>query len=70
MARDYEKVLYYSKEDSRWLVEVPELAGCMADGHTPEEALKNADIIIDEWIQTAEELGREIPEPVGRYSFV
>ena len=70
MARDYERVIYFSKTDGRWLVEVPELAGCMADGRTPEEALKNADTIIDEWIETAEGLGREIPEPAGRFSFV
>lgn len=70
MAREYEKVIYFSKEDNRWLIEVPELPGCMADGCTPEEALLNADTVINEWIETALEMGREVPEPSGRYSFV
>lgn len=66
----YEKVVYFSSEDGKWLVEVPELPGCMSDGITPEEALKNADIVINEWIDTAKEMGRDIPVPAGRYTFV
>lgn len=65
----YERVLYWSKEDNCWVVVVPELAGCQADGETMEEALRNADVIIQEWIDTAVSLGRSIPEPIGRYAF-
>lgn len=62
----YERIIYWSNEDSKFIVEVPELSGCMADGQTAAEALENAEIIIDEWIETAQELGREVPEPKGR----
>ena len=62
----YSKMIYWSDDDNRFIVEVPELAGCMADGSTPEEALRNVSTIIAEWIETAEILGREIPEPIGR----
>lgn len=58
----YTKIIYWSDEDNKFIVEVPELAGCMADGNTPEEALLNSGIIISEWIETAELLGRDIPE--------
>ncbi|MDI9391538.1 MAG: type II toxin-antitoxin system HicB family antitoxin, partial [Synergistota bacterium] len=57
---------YWSKEDDAFIVEVPELPGCMADGKTYEEAIKNALIVIREWVETAKELGKEIPEPKGR----
>ncbi|MDQ3803421.1 MAG: type II toxin-antitoxin system HicB family antitoxin [Acidobacteriota bacterium] len=59
-------VIYWSAEDDAYVVEVPELAGCMADGRTYGEAVANAEVIIEEWIETARELGREIPEPVAR----
>ena len=59
----YEMIIWWSDEDKSFIVEVPELPGCMADGPTYEEALNNAMIIIDEWIETARELGRDIPEP-------
>ena len=62
----YGKVIYWSNDDNRFIVEVPELAGCMADGATPEEALRNVSRVISEWIETAELIGREIPEPAGR----
>ena len=65
----YERVLYWSQEDNCWIVEVPELAGCLADGSTIDEAMKNADVIIQEWIETAISLGRPVPEPAGRVSF-
>lgn len=61
----YERIIYWSKEDEKFIVVVPELPGCMADGTTPEEALKNSDIIIVELIETAKELGRKVPEPKG-----
>ena len=65
----YEKIIYWSDEDERFIVEVPELAGCMADGDTAEHALRNAEIIISEWIETAEALGREIPAPQGKLAY-
>ena len=65
----YEVIIYWSDEDETFVAEVPELPGCMADGSTREEALTNAQVIIKEWIKTAEELGRLIPEPKGRLIF-
>lgn len=62
----YEIILYWSKDDNAYIAEVPELAGCMADGQTAQEALQNVEQIIEEWIETASELGREVPEPRGR----
>lgn len=62
----YEIIVYWSKEDQAYVAEVPELPGCMADGVTYQEALANAEIVINEWVETARELGREIPEPRGR----
>ena len=62
----YEKIIYWSESDNKFIVEVPELAGCMSDGKTPQEALYNAGIIIQEWIETAISLGREIPRPAGK----
>lgn len=65
----YEIIIYWSEEDQTFIAEVPELAGCMADGETYQEALANAEVIIREWIETAKELGRTIPEPKGRLVF-
>lgn len=66
MSLKYEIILYWSEEDKAYIAEVPELAGCMADGETYEEALKNAEGIIAEWLETAKELNRSIPEPKKR----
>jgi len=65
----YEIVLYWSKEDQAFIAEVPELPGCAADGATYQEALANAEVVIREWIETARELGRSIPEPRGRLMY-
>ena len=65
----YEMIIYWSDEDQAYIVEVPELPGCMADGKTYEEAVKNAGKIIEEWIETAKELGRQIPQPKGRLMY-
>jgi predicted RNase H-like HicB family nuclease len=65
----YELIIYWSEDDERYLVEVPELPGCMADGITYEEAVQNAQQIILEWIETAENFGREIPQPKGRLAY-
>ena len=65
----YEIILFWSNEDNAYIAEVPELAGCMADGRTAQEALTNVEIIAGEWIETALELGREIPTPRGRLKY-
>jgi len=65
----YEIVLYWSVEDEAFIAEVPELSGCKADGVTYEAAVANVRIVIAEWIETAESLGRPIPEPRGKLMF-
>jgi len=65
----YEIIIYWSEVDSSYIAEVPELSGCMADGKTYYEALQNAEIIINEWLETAKSLGREIPEPHGKLMY-
>jgi len=62
----YEMIVYWSNEDESFIVEVPELDGCLADGPTYLKAVKNAERIIAEWIEVARELGRPIPKPRGR----
>ena len=66
MTLRYEIILYWSEEDQAFIAEVPGLTGCAADGKTYQEALHNVEIIMQEWIETAEELGRKIPEPRQR----
>jgi predicted RNase H-like HicB family nuclease len=65
----YEVIIYWSEDDQAFIAEAPELAGCAADGRTHAEALTNIQVIIDEWIETAKELGRPIPEPRGRLMY-
>lgn len=65
----YEIVLYWSKEDRAFVAEVPELPGCAADGATYQEALANVEVVVLEWLETARELGRPIPEPRGRLMY-
>ena len=65
----YEVILYRSETDHAYIAEVPELPGCAADGETYREALEHAEVVIAEWIDTARELGRAIPEPRGRLLF-
>jgi len=62
----YEMIIYWSNDDNAFIVEVPELPGCMADGSTYKEAVANAEVVIQEWIETARGLNRPIPEPRGR----
>lgn len=69
MMNKYGMLLYWSHDDNAYIAEVPELAGCMADGATRLEAVKNAERVIDEWLETAAELGRPIPEPKGRLRY-
>ena len=65
----YEVIIYWSEEDQSFVAEVPELAGCMADCKTYQEALANVEVVINEWIETAKELGRPIPESKGRLTY-
>jgi predicted RNase H-like HicB family nuclease len=65
----YEITIYWSKDDEAYIAEVPELAGCMADGATYYEALENVETIIDEWLETATLLNRNIPQPKGKLMY-
>ncbi|MCH8313524.1 MAG: type II toxin-antitoxin system HicB family antitoxin [Nitrospinae bacterium] len=65
----YEIIVYWSDKDSFYIAEVPELPGCLADGGSYQEAVTNAEKVITEWIETAMELGRDIPKPKGRLIF-
>lgn len=69
MLSKYEIVIYWSKSDGAYIAEVPELPGCMADGSSYQEAVANAEVIIEEWLETATSLGRPIPVPRGRLMF-
>ena len=69
MNTKYEIIIFWSAEDNAFIAEVPELPGCMADGDSYQEALSNTEQIIQEWIDTATELGRPIPEPKGRLTY-
>ena len=69
MSIKYELIIYWSESDNAFIVEVPELPGCMADGQTYIEAVTNVEVVIKEWIETAQELGRDIPVSRGRLSY-
>ena len=69
MNNKYEIIIYWSDEDDAFIVEVPELPGCMADGKSYQEAISNAEVIIREWIERAKELNRPIPQPKGRLMY-
>ncbi len=65
----YEVIVWWSEKDQAYIAEVPELPGCMSDGKTYEEALRNIQVIISEWIKTAKKIGREIPKPKGKLMY-
>ena len=69
MINKYEIIIYQSEDDQSFLAEVPELPGCIADGKTHKEALANVEVIIKEWIETAIELKRPIPEARGKLMY-
>lgn len=69
MKSRFEIIIYWSDEDRSYIAEVPELPGCMADGKTYQEALSNVEIIIQEWIETATELKRQVPQPKGKLMY-
>ena len=62
----YQIIITWSEQDNAFIAEAPELPGCMADGSTHQDALANIEIIIQEWLETAREEGRTIPQPRGR----
>jgi predicted RNase H-like HicB family nuclease len=65
----YELIIFWSESDESFIVEVPELAGCKADGDTYEEAIANVKLVINDWIETAIKMGRDIPKPKGKLMF-
>jgi len=69
MSIKYELVIYWSEEDHSFVVEVPELPGCMADGESYEQAVTNVQKVIEEWIETAKALNRPVPQPRGRLMY-
>ncbi len=69
MKSKYEIIIYWSDDDAAFIAEAPELAGCMADGETYQNALANVETIIEQWIATAKEVGRSIPKPRGRLMY-
>ncbi len=69
MKYKYEIIIYWSDQDLSYIAEVPELAGCISNGSTYQDALTNVEVIIDEWIETATSLGRAIPVPRGKLMY-
>ena len=69
MNAKYEIIIFWSEEDNAYIADVPELAGCKADGASYQQALQNVEIVIDEWLETAQSIGRSIPSPRGRLAF-
>jgi predicted RNase H-like HicB family nuclease len=65
----YEVIIYWSNDDQAFIAEAPELAGCAADGTSYQEALAAVEVVIREWIETAQDLGRPIPTPRGKLMF-
>jgi len=65
----YEIIIYWSEEDNCYIAEVPELPGCAADGKSYKDVLENVEKIIEEWIETAKSIGREIPKPKGKLAY-
>lgn len=65
----YAILIYWSDEEDAFIAEVPELPGCMADGTTYQDALSNMQLVMQEWIETAEDMERPIPQPRGRLLF-
>ncbi|WP_347275465.1 type II toxin-antitoxin system HicB family antitoxin [Candidatus Kuenenia sp.] len=63
-------IIYWDKADSIYVVEVPELPGCMAHGKSKKEALENAENAVTLWLKTTKEDGIQIPEPKDRLIYV
>jgi len=58
--------IFYSEEDEGYIAIVPELPGSSAFGNTEEKALEEVKIAMSLWLETAKEIGREIPIPQKR----
>lgn len=69
MSIRYELIIYWSDDDQCYVVEVPELPGCMADGDSYAQAVANAQLVIEAWVETARQLNRPIPLPRGRLMY-
>jgi predicted RNase H-like HicB family nuclease len=65
----YELIIFWDKSDRIFVVDVPELPGCMAHGRAKSAAIANAEAAIELWIETAKEDGLPVPEPRGRLMF-
>ncbi|MBD0385059.1 MAG: type II toxin-antitoxin system HicB family antitoxin [Nostoc sp. C3-bin3] len=66
----YEVILYWSELDQAFIAEVPELPGCAADGDSYQEALQNVELVMQEWSETAKDLGRPVPQPRPRLMYI
>ncbi len=69
MRAKYEIIIHWSIDDQAFVAEAPELPGCMADGASYQEAVAAIEVVIDEWIETARQIGRNVPEARGRLMF-
>ena len=65
----YRVVICRSDEDQVFIAKVPELPGCAADGKSHRDALRQVEVVIQEWLETARDHGRPIPKPKGRLVF-
>jgi len=66
MMNKYEIIIYWSALDHVFVAEIPELKGCIAHGDTQDEALREVNVVAEEWLKMAQEKGWQIPEPKGR----
>jgi len=67
--KKYEIIIYWSEEDNSFIAEGPELPGCIADGDSYADVLKNVQKVMEEWFETAKTLNRPIPQPKGRLKY-
>jgi len=65
----YEVIIYWSTDDDAYIAEAPELPGCISDGKSYQEAIINLEDVVSEWIEAAQSIGREIPQPKGKLMF-
>ncbi|OYX60927.1 MAG: hypothetical protein B7Y89_14625 [Novosphingobium sp. 32-60-15] len=62
-AHHYHINVFWSADDDCWIADVPDLRPCSAHGETPSEALAEAEVAIELWLETARECNLAIPEP-------
>lgn len=63
MNHHYHINVFWSADDGCWIADVPDLRPCSAHGDTPVEAMQEAQIAIELWLECALEEGYDIPEP-------